>query len=390
MVRMMTDRERFLATLTYEKPDRTPFMPGHDLPRKSTRAAWHKQGVPESVDDYFGHAARIIGIDPPQPASSQVQAGVDFRMIPRFKEKILERHPGDPERGTAGTLVVQDWKGNICKISDEYDPRYLREPIDFVTRSWIKCPVETRDDWEAMKERYVLEAPGRFPDDYAHRARILHTRDYPVGLVFPGPFWQLREWLGFENLCMLFLDDPPFVRDMIDFWDCFVTELLARIFEDFIPDFITINEDMAYKEKPMIGPGMSREFLLPCWRRWAELSRNAGVPILEVDSDGYVADLIPVWLEAGVNCNSPQEVAAGNDLPSYNRHYYGRMAFRGGVDKRSIAEGGQALRDEIERLRPAIDAGGYIPTCDHAVPSNVSWENFVDYCRLLAHATGWL
>ena len=387
---MMNERERFLATLSYEKPDRTPFMPGHDLPRKSTRDAWRKQGVPETVDDYYGYVAKIIGIDPPMPASSQVQAGVDFRMIPQFEEKIIERHPGDPESGTAGTLVVQDWKGNICKISDEYDPRYLREPLDFVTRSWIKCPVETRDDWEAMKSRYVLDTPGRFPDDYAHRARVLHARDYPVGLVFPGPFWQLREWLGFENLCMLFLDDPPFVHEMIDFWDCLITELLARVFEDFIPDFITINEDMAYKEKPMIGPGMSREFLLPCWRRWAELSRNAGVPILEVDSDGYVADLIPVWLEAGLNCNCPQEVAAGNDLPSYNRHYHGKMAFRGGVDKRSIAEGGQALRDEIERLRPAIDAGGYIPTCDHAVPSNVPWGNFVDYCRLLAQATGWL
>jgi hypothetical protein len=37
-----------------------------------------------------------------------------------------------------------------------------------------------------------------------------------------------------------------------------------------------------------------------------------------------------------------------------------------------------------------IDAGGYIPGCDHGVPSDVTWPDFVEYCRLLAGATGWL
>ncbi len=30
-----------------------------------------------------------------------------------------------------------------------------------------------------------------------------------VSLGINGPFWQLREWLGFEGLCMLFYDDLP-------------------------------------------------------------------------------------------------------------------------------------------------------------------------------------
>jgi uroporphyrinogen decarboxylase len=103
-----------------------------------------------------------------------------------------------------------------------------------------------------------------------------------------------------------------------------------------------------------------------------------------------VGSLIPVWIEAGVNCNSPQEVAAGNDLPAYRRQFGRRMAYRGGVDKRALARGGQAIRDEIARLQPVIDAGGFIPGCDHGIPADVSWPNFVDYCRLLAQATGWL
>ncbi|MDP6154248.1 MAG: hypothetical protein QF785_12780 [Phycisphaeraceae bacterium] len=93
--------------------------------------------------------------------------------------------------------------------------------------------------------------------------------------------------------------------------------------------------------------------------------------LLEVDSDGLVEELIPVWLEAGVRCNSPVEVAAGNDLPAMRRRFGERMAYQGGIDRRAIAAGGQELREEIARIKPVIDGGGYIPSCDHGVPANV-------------------
>lgn len=375
----MNERERYLATLLFQTPDRVPFAPGGG--RRSTRRAWHKQGLPEGVSDYVRYAAELIGIELP-PAVEHRSIGVNFRMMPEFEEKVVE-DLGD-------TWIVQDWKGNVCEISKEFDTSYLRDAIDFVTRRWIRCPVENRDDWEAMKKRYVVETPGRFPDDLVERGRALRGRTYPSGIVFHGPFWQLREWLGFEGLCMLFLDDPDLTREMVDFWEDFVARLLERIFDHYVPDYILICEDMAFKEKPMIGPDMCREFLLGCWGRWGEMAKQAGVPIYEVDSDGHAGQLIPVWMKAGINCNSPQEVAAGNDLPAYRKQFGTRMAYRGGVDKRAMAKGGAVLEAEIDRLRPTIDAGGYIPGCDHGIPPDVSWPNFVEYCRLLAEATGWL
>jgi len=374
----MTARERYLATLAFEKPDRIPLHPGGG--RQSTLDAWHRQGLPPEVTDYHTYILEQLGL-PPETTQTVVGAGVDFRMIPQFEEKVIERRPG--------TLVVQDWKGNICEISDKFDVTYLRTAIDFVTRTWIKCPVESRADWETMTQRYDPQAPARFPADWQECCSALRQRDYPSGVVIAGPFWQLREWLGFENLCLLLLDDPGFAREMIAFWQEFVTRLLNRMFADYVPDYVLISEDMAYKTKPMIGPNMCRALLLPCWRQWGELCRGAGVPIYEVDSDGYVGDLIPVWIDAGFVGNSPQEVAAGNDLPAYRRQFGTRMAYRGGVDKRAMAKGGAVIRAEIDRLRPAIDAGGYIPGCDHGVPPDVSWPNFLDYCRLLAEATGW-
>ena len=66
------------------------------------------------------------------------------------------------------------------------------------------------------------------------------------------------------------------------------------------------------------------------------------------------------------------------------------MAFRGGVDKRAMAKGGEAIRAELKRIEPVVRGGGYIPSCDHGVPSDVSWPAFVEYSRLLAQMTGWL
>jgi uroporphyrinogen decarboxylase len=67
-----------------------------------------------------------------------------------------------------------------------------------------------------------------------------------------------------------------------------------------------------------------------------------------------------------------------------------RLAFFGGIDKRAMAKGGATLAAEIERVRPVIEDGGYIPSCDHGVPADVSWPNYVQCTRLLAQATGWL
>ncbi|HEY3291619.1 MAG TPA: hypothetical protein VGK87_15920, partial [Anaerolineae bacterium] len=117
---------------------------------------------------------------------------------------------------------------------------------------------------------------------------------------------------------------------------------------------------------------------------------SAGVPIYGMDSDGYIGQLIPIWLDAGINMCDPIEVAAGNDINVFRRQFGRHISYRGGVDKRQMAAGGQALVDEINRIAPVIADGGYIPSCDHGVPSDVSWNHFVACTGLLARHTGWL
>lgn len=375
----MTPRKRFLETLLFGNPDKIPFAPGGG--RESTRRVWHRQGLPKNVKDITEYAYRQAG------GKEKLSDGgpgflINERMIPQFEEKVLEHK----ER----SQIVQDWKGNICEISNDYTVEYLRNAIDFVTRRWIKCPVESHDDWLNMKKRYDHDDPSRLPRNAEEFKRKFANRDWVVSFYFSGPFWQLREWLGFENLCMMFYDDPGFVSEMLDFWINYVSRLMKNAFQYVVPDEVHLSEDMAYKNFSMISPKMVREYLLPVYKAWGEIIRNAGCPIYAVDSDGFIGELIPIWMEAGVNACDPIEVAAGNDIVAFRKKFGREMAYRGGIDKRAMAKGGKIIEKEIQRVRPVIEGGGYIPGCDHGVPADVSWPNFVYYVKLLAQTTGWL
>jgi uroporphyrinogen decarboxylase len=377
----VTARERFIETLTFGNPDRVPLIPGRG--RESTRKTWHSQGLPPSVapEDIPAYAYQGAGGTIPWPEPGE-GFPVNERMIPQFEEKVLEKREG--------SLVVRDWKGNICEISNRYSVEYLRDPIDFVTRTWIRCPVENRVDWQSMKRRYDPAEPARFPGDAEERGKRLADRSWVIELHFSGPFWQIREWVGFERLCVLFYDDPEWIREMVAFWRDYIRELLETALRYITPDSVHLSEDMAFKGHSMISPEMVREYLLPCYQAWGEVIKASSCPIYAMDSDGYIAELIPLWMEAGINVCDPIEVAAGNDIVLFRQSFGSKMAYRGGIDKRAMARGGSVLEAEIERVRPVVETGGYIPGCDHGVPADVSWDNYVDTVRLLARMTGWL
>ena len=376
----MTNRERYIKALAFGNPDKIPLTPGG--PRRSTLRRWQAEGLPQGVDA-VRHIIESLGIDLGPAPGSRHGFFFNSRMNPTYEEKVLEHKDGH--------LIVQDWMGAIVQISDEFDVTYLRNAIDFVTRKWHSFPVKTRADWPQMRARYDADDPSRMPGNLHEIAKKLNARDFPMGVNVNGPFWQLREWMGMEELCIAFLDAPDFVGEMIGFWCEFVLKLLKKCLSVVQVDWVLIQEDMAYKAHSMISPALTREFLLPVYEKWIAALRACGVPLVNLDSDGYVADLIPIWIDAGINACEPMEVAAHNDIVEYRRLYGRKMAYRGGIDKRAIAAGGEVLRAEVMRVvPPLLKEGGYIPACDHGVPPDISLQNFTEYTKLLAQLTGWL
>ena len=65
-----------------------------------------------------------------------------------------------------------------------------------------------------MRARFDPDTPGRFGEDFGARCDALQQRDGVLSVTVTGPFWQLRDWLGFEGLCLLFAEDPDWVEEM--------------------------------------------------------------------------------------------------------------------------------------------------------------------------------
>ncbi|HQH74545.1 MAG TPA: uroporphyrinogen decarboxylase family protein, partial [bacterium] len=132
------------------------------------------------------------------------------------------------------------------------------------------------------------------------------------------------------------------------------------------------------------SPAMMREFLLPYYQQLVTNTKRRQIDktrhlYLQIDTDGFAPPVIPLYKEIGMDVMSPFEVAAGCDLLKIAREHPDLVMF-GGIDKRVLAEGKEAIDAFLERIIPPMrERGGYIPTCDHGVPEEVSYENYLHY-----------
>jgi len=135
---------------------------------------------------------------------------------------------------------------------------------------------------------------------------------------------------------------------------------------------------MSYKTGPLISPRFVRQYMLPAYEELVAYLREGGVQLIMVDSDGSVEELLPIFLEAGVDGIHPCERAAGSDPVLLRRQFPG-CALIGGLDKRAIASGREGIDAELRHIQPLLKEGAYIPMLDHFVPPDVSYQNYLYY-----------
>jgi uroporphyrinogen decarboxylase len=353
----MDARQRFINTLRFKETDRIPLV---EWPiREATLREWVRQGFPEGISPREFYSMDTIWIKPP----------VKIGMHPFFEEKIIEEDDN-----------YKIWIDNLGAMrkdfKDDANP-------GFVTRSWLKHPVESREDFNEIKKRYNPADSGRFPPNFKNIANAYNQAMSPVIISIPFLFWTARDWLGFENLCMAFYDNPSLLHDMFEYIADFAIEVMKRAYEHIRIDVIELEEDMAYKGAPMVSPDMFREFMFPHYRRFIDFAKSNGTEIIMVDCDGYPGGLIPHWIESGADAMSPCEIAAGIDLFEI-RKQFPQFGLLGGIDKRELAKSKKHIYNEVMGKVPGmIEKGGFIPHVDHAVPYDVSFENYSYFRQLM-------
>jgi uroporphyrinogen-III decarboxylase len=204
--------------------------------------------------------------------------------------------------------------------------------------------------------------------------------------VRTGGYAFIRNTIGTLKLLYALYDMPDVVHDIMQTWVRVTDHCLARYQEHITIDELFFGEDICYKSGSFISERMFREFLMPYYQqvvnnvRARQIDRSRPLYV-HIDSDGYVVPIIPLYREVGMNVMSPFEVAAGNDVIDVGRRYPDLVLW-GGIDKRVLATTPQEIDDMLERILPTMRArGGYIPICDHGVPEEVPYQNYLHYRR---------
>jgi len=356
--------------MRFEKVDRPPFT---ELAFWSeTLKRWYREGLPATVDinDFFGFDEQF----------GQWGIKIDFWPIPRFVTRTIKE--------TDKYRIYIDERGITLK---QMRAGVLSMP------QWLDFPIKDRRSWKQFKQRLDPTDSRRYPLDWGEELiEYLNRRDSSVPLgINPVSgnsasfFGWLRDLIGLENTLYLLYDDPILIHDMNQFYEYFTIEVLKKAVKNVKFDFVYIWEDMGYKTGPLISPKMFKEFMLPHYKRLTSFLRKYGIDIIMVDSDGNLEELIPLWIEGGVNVVLPLEAAAGMDVVKLRKKYGKNLSLMGNIDKRALIKGKSAIKEEVMSKVPfLIKQGGYIPYVDHAVPPDVSLENYIYYLNLLKEIFG--
>ncbi|MGI6494600.1 MAG: uroporphyrinogen decarboxylase family protein [Kiritimatiellia bacterium] len=327
--------------------------------------AWRADGLPDvDLDEFFQY-------DPPGKVHLGGLGWCEAAFHPAFETKCLEDR-GDYE-------LVQDGAGRGVL--------YFKGRRDGFMPEYVTHPVTGFPTWERdVKWRLSPSAPGRLEalEAALPEARKGAAEGQMVTQTCIGGYMYLRSLIGPEALLYAFHDQPDLIHACMRQWlelAEFVCEFHQR---EFTLDEFYIGEDICYNHGPLISPAMIREFLFPYYgeliqdirKRQRDKSRHL---YIQLDTDGDARPVIPLYRELGFDVFSPFEVASGCDVVAIAKQYPG-LVLQGGFDKRILAAGRDAIDREVDRIFPVLyERGGYIPTCDHGVPAEVDWRDYLHF-----------
>jgi uroporphyrinogen decarboxylase len=322
----MNDRERFIKTLKFERPDRVPYF--EQFIREDTVERWRKEGLPRGVDieEYFH---------------------LDHR--------------------------------EVLPLALSY--REMEGRFDY--------PIENERDLERFRAFLDGARKKAYPRNWKKLVEQCRVRDYPVGvgawesgiLLFLG----VIDSPSLTRACLLMCDNPGLVNAIMDEAADYLIKGIEPALEQVDVDFAYFTEPIAGSNGPVISPKMFREFVIPRYERVAEFLKRHGVTIIIMRSFGNIEALLPDMVKAGVNgLWLTETVPSGMDYRAIRKKYGRELALIGGIDSNVLTRDKEAIKKEIyEKAPPLLKSGGYIPTIDNRARAHIPFDNFVYYRKLI-------
>ena len=342
---------------------------------------WIREGhlkPQDQVTDYDAYLRGVFGYDEPAIFTLNGLGWCEAAFLPEFEEKVLEDR-GDHE-------LAQDFAGRSVLYFKGRRSGFMPEYVDH--------PVKDMKTWEEnVQWRLDPLTPARYETARAEvaAAEVAAARGMVLSQRVSGGYMYLRSLIGPGELPYMFYDQPELIHALMRAWLEIAEAITSEHQKTLSIDELFLGEDICYNHGCLISPGMVREFLFPYYRQLYEdmKRRNHGRRLhLQIDTDGFCDPVIDLYREIGMDFMSPFEVAAGCDIVGAAAKYPDLLV-SGGIDKRLIAAGGDRIKRHLEHVMPPLRRrGGYIPTCDHGVPEETPFENYVLYRELMREYCG--
>ena len=363
----MTSRERVLAALRYEEPDRVPL----DLGGLSSTI----ETVPyNDLKKYLGlkHETKIIirdHVEPDQEILDMFEIDTRYiRMKPpnNFKTHIEPDNSYVDEWGTR-------WKKPVSSL--------YWDPVEFPFKD------ATIEDLETY--------PWPDPDDPGRvdglREEVKRLREETnCAIIADEPFS-----CPFENGCFVLRGPEQFLLDMAmnrQFVKTFLeklTDLTIRFYQNYLDavgdyiDIVMVSDDLGTNEGPFFSMESYRELVKPYQKRYWNFIKQNTDAYLFLHSCGSVYYFIPDFIELGVDILNPVQVSAKNmDSKKLKTEFGDKITFWGGIDTQQVLPFGtlEDVENEVKkRISDFAPGGGYILTAVHDIQAGVSPEKI---CRM--------
>ena len=369
----MTSRERVLAAINHQEPDRVPLDIGAG-------------GSTTIVIEGYENLKRYLG-EPVEQKNTKFLNKV-FRMA-RIDESIMKRLGSDcrpigikppvnwtPPSPPGPDMFIDIWGITWRKVS--YDNNcFYNEVVD--------CPLAeaTKEDLEDYPWPDP-EDPG-FTSGLAEEAKNLYENT-DFSLVGDGgfkSFWELGYMMrGYERLLIDLVDNKEFVKTLFEKFLEINIKGTGR-FLDAVGPYIQVfrtADDMASQNGPLMSPATYREIIKPVYKKYYDFIKSKTEAKIFYHSCGNVVDLLDDFIENGVDILNPVQVSAIGNTFELKKRFGDKLVFWGGIDTQHVLPHGsvQEVEEEVQkRIRDLAPGGGYVVASVHAIQPDVPPENII-------------
>lgn len=352
----MPPRERFLAALRCEEPDRVPVFDW--ITNRSLYS--HQIGMkPRDFDPVLAtRLNKSLGLD-----AVWVPVGGNPGLMGNYsKNHWLDGHTFIDEWGITNRAGEESWPLGFAiehPIKSEYDWQGIQLPD----------PVE---DWRAQYARDALAEARREPG-----------QELAVVAGIRGPFSMAFLLMGLTPMSFALFENADLLEGIFSATAEFWTAAGLRLIEQGLVDGLVIHEDMGSNTSTFFSPEHMQKRVLPYLRQEISTLASTGTPII-LHSCGNINGILPDLMDMALAGLNNLQQAAKMDIAAVKAAYGHKICLIGNVDASNLLPYASQIEIEqavVDCLRLAAPGGGHVLASDHSLHDGIPVESihaFID------------